>query len=43
MADDRGPTGAGETPLRRTPRQARSRQKLALVLEAADRLLAAEG
>ena len=40
MADDRGPA---ETPLRRTPRQARSRQKLALVLEAADRLLATEG
>ena len=30
-------------PLRRTPRQARSRQKLAQVLEAADRLLATEG
>jgi AcrR family transcriptional regulator len=30
-------------PLRRTPRQARARQKLALVLQAADRLLAAEG
>jgi AcrR family transcriptional regulator len=29
--------------LRRTPRQARSRQKLAQVLEAADRLLATEG
>lgn len=29
--------------LRRTPRQARARQKLAKVLEAADRLLAAEG
>jgi AcrR family transcriptional regulator len=40
MADDRGPA---ETSLRRTPRQARSRQKLALVLEAADRLLATEG
>ncbi len=36
---------AGRTgmPLRRTPRQARSRQKLARVLEAADRLLVAEG
>jgi AcrR family transcriptional regulator len=32
-----------ELPLRRTPRQARSREKLARVLEAADRLLAAEG
>ena len=30
-------------PLRRTPRQTRSRQKLARVLEAADRLLVAEG
>jgi len=35
-----GPAGM---PLRRTPRQARSRQKLARVLEAADRLLVAEG
>src|SRR5690349_25104728 len=30
-------------PLRRTPRQARSREKLARVLEAADRLLVAAG
>jgi len=34
---------ADDMPLRRTPRQARSREKLARVLEAADRLLIAEG
>lgn len=40
----RGPgPGPGEPSLRRTPRQARSRQKLARVLEVADRLLVAEG
>jgi AcrR family transcriptional regulator len=36
-------TSTEEPPLRRTPRQARSRQKLAQVLAAADRLLVAEG
>jgi AcrR family transcriptional regulator len=35
--------GAAEVAPRRTPRQARSRQKLARVLDAADRLLVAEG
>lgn len=39
MVDDRGRA----EPPRRTPRQARSREKLAKVLAAADRLLAAEG
>ncbi|MFE9675299.1 TetR/AcrR family transcriptional regulator [Streptomyces sp. NPDC006259] len=40
-----GPATAdqGATPLRRTPRQARSRARLALVLEAAERVLVAEG
>ncbi|MGW0947638.1 TetR family transcriptional regulator [Streptomyces sp. NPDC002623] len=33
----------GGTPLRRTPRQARSRARLALLLEAAERILVAEG
>ncbi|WP_327319460.1 TetR/AcrR family transcriptional regulator [Streptomyces sp. NBC_01235] len=36
-----GPDGG--TPLRRTPRQARSRARLALVLEAAERILVGEG
>lgn len=34
---------AGRTPLRRTPRQARSKARLALVLEAAERVLVEEG
>ncbi|MFI1035351.1 TetR family transcriptional regulator [Streptomyces sp. NPDC020951] len=33
----------GGTPLRRTPRQARSKARLALLLEAAERILVAEG
>ena len=37
------PSPDAGVPLRRTPRQARSREKLARVLEAADRLLVAEG
>lgn len=42
--DDLDGVPAGfEASLRRTPRQARSRQKLARVLEAADRLLISEG
>ncbi|MBK3626551.1 TetR family transcriptional regulator [Streptomyces sp. MBT49] len=36
-----GPDGG--TPLRRTPRQARSRARLALLLEAAERILVGEG
>jgi len=36
-----GPDGG--TPLRRTPRQARSKARLALVLEAAERILVGEG
>ena len=39
------PTAAdtGRTPLRRTPRQARSKARLALVLQAAERILVEEG
>ncbi|WP_426567825.1 TetR/AcrR family transcriptional regulator [Streptomyces canus] len=36
-------TDPGRTPLRRTPRQARSRARLALVLRAAERVLVDEG
>ena len=49
MVDDHGrvdrnaDAGVAGVPVRRTPRQARSKEKLARVLEAADRLLVAEG
>lgn len=40
---DTGRAGGGVTPLRRTPRQARSKARLARVLEAAERVLVSEG
>ncbi|MEV1069297.1 TetR family transcriptional regulator [Streptomyces sp. NPDC050263] len=45
MAQPTAGTGGttGGTPLRRTPRQARSKARLALLLEAAERILVAEG